>query len=101
MQALVANIGYHFPNIYEIRRRNIFDLATPDLSKDAQVYCVKGVEAPLLAYAEYRKLPNLEIRMKPEEIKVSKCVEIMTRKISFVKSTARGVVVRSSVATQN
>ena len=59
LQALVAKLGYHFPNPYEIRRSDILYLATPELSKDAQVYCAKYVEAPLLAYAEYHKLPNI------------------------------------------
>ena len=93
MQALVAKPGYHLPNSDEIRRGNVFDLATPDLSKYAQVYCAKDTEALLLAYAEYWKLPNLELRMKPEEVKVGDYIEIMTINISDVKATAHGVFV--------
>ena len=101
MQSFVAKLGYKFPTPYEIRCVNILDLANTDLSKYAQVYCEKYVEAPLLAYADYRKLPNIALRMKPEEVKVGDCVEIMTRNISDVKFTARGVVMQSSGATQN
>ena len=61
LQALVADLGYYFPNPYEIRSGAVFDLEIPDMSKDSQVYCAKDVEASLLAYAEYRKLPNLEL----------------------------------------
>ena len=76
MQSLVSKQGYNFPRPYGIRRGDVFDLATPELSKDAQVYCAKDVEVPLLAYAEYRKLPSLALQMKPEEVKVGNCVEI-------------------------
>ena len=88
-------------NPYEIRRGNVFDLSTTDLSKYAQVYFGKYAEAPLLAYAEYRKLPNLALRMTPKKVKVGNCVEIMTSKISDVKATARGFVVQSIGDFQN
>ena len=102
LQALVENLGNHFfPKPDEIKHVNVFDIETPELSKDAQVYCAKDVEAPLLAYAEYRKLLNLALRMKPEELKVGNCVEIMTSKISDVKATICGAVVQISGATQN
>ena len=39
--------------------------------------------------------------MKPEEVKVGNCVEIMMIKISNFKDTTRVVVVQSSGATQN
>ena len=39
--------------------------------------------------------------MKPEEVKVGNCVEIMMTKISNFKATTRVVVVQSSGATQN
>ena len=61
IESLVVKLGYHFPSPYEISRGNVFYLATPDVSKDAQGYCVKDVKAPLLAYAEYWKLPNLSL----------------------------------------
>ena len=89
------------PNPDEIRRGDVFDLVTPEMSKYTQVYCVKDVEAPLLDYTEYQKLPNLALRMKYEEVKVGDCVEIMTSKISDIKATACGVVVQSSRDTQN
>ena len=80
---------------------DIFDLTTPKLSKGAQLYCAKDVKAPLLAYAQYRKLPNVALRMKPEEVKLVDCVKKKTSNISDVKTTTRGVVVQSSGATQN
>ena len=89
------------PNPDEIRRGDVFDLVTPEMSKYTQVYCAKDVEAPLLDYTEYQKLPNLALRMKYEEVKVGDCVEIMTSKISDIKATACGVVVQSSGDTQN
>ena len=95
------NPGYYLPNPDEISRGDVFDLATPDLSKDAQIYCAKYVKAPLLAYAEYKKLPNLALQMKTEKVKVGDCVEIMMSNILEVKATARGVVVQSSGATKN
>ena len=100
MQALVAKLGYHLPNPDEIRRGNVLDIETPDLSKDAQIYYAKDVETTLIAYSEYRKLPNLVLQMKPKEVKVGDCVEIMTMKVSDFKATARGVVVHSSGATK-
>ena len=87
-------------NPYEIRRGNVFDLSTTNLSKYAQVYCGKYAEAPLLAYAEYRKLSNLALRMKLEELKVGDCVERITSNISDVKATVCGVLVQFSGATQ-
>ena len=39
--------------------------------------------------------------MRPEEVKVGNCVEIMMIKISNLKATTRVVVVQSSGATQN
>ena len=70
MQALVAKLGFHFPNLDEIRRSDVFNLSTTELSKYAQVYCAKYVEVPLLVFTDYWKLPNLALRMKPEEVKV-------------------------------
>ena len=43
-------------------RGDIFDLETPNMSKDAQVYCEKYVEASLIAYVNYQKLPNIELQ---------------------------------------
>ena len=50
---VVSKLVYHFPKPDKIRWGNVFYLATPDLSKYAQLYCVKYFNAPLLAYAEY------------------------------------------------
>ena len=101
LQALVEKLGYTLPKPDEIRRGDVFNLETPELSKYAQVYFAKDVEAPLLSYVEYWKLPNIALQMKPEELKVGDCVEIMTINISYVKATTRGVVVQRSGATQN
>ena len=60
-QALVSKLGYNLTNTDKIRRVGVFDLETLELSKYAQLYCAKYVEAPLLAYAEYRKLTNLAL----------------------------------------
>ena len=101
LQALVEKLGYILPKPDEIRRGDVFNLEAPELSKYAQVYFAKDVEAPLLSYVEYRKLPNLSLQMKPKELKVGDFVEIMTINISYVKAITRGVVVHSSGATQN
>ena len=71
MQALVANI---LPKPDEIICGDVFDLATPEMSKYAQVYYAKYFKAPLLAYIEYQKRPNLALRMKPKEVKLGDCV---------------------------
>ena len=72
LQALVAKLGYHLPKTDEIRRSSVFDIETPYLSKDTQVYCEKDVEEWLLAYADDQKRTNLALRIKTEEIKVGK-----------------------------
>ena len=72
LQALVAKVGYHLPMTDEIRRSSVFDIETPYLSKDTQVYCEKDVEEWLLAYADDQKRTNLALRIKTEEIKVGK-----------------------------
>ena len=66
LQALVANIGYNLTKPDEIMCGDVFDIETPEMSKDAQVYCAKDVKATLLAYSEYRKLHNLTLQMKSE-----------------------------------
>ena len=81
MQTPVVKLVYHLINPDEIRRGDVFGLETPYLSKGALVYFAKDIEAQLLAYAEYWKLPNHVLRMKPEEVKVGDCVEIMTSNI--------------------
>ena len=89
------------PKPDENRRGDVFNIATTEVSKYSKLYCAKDVEAPHLVYAEYWKLPNSALQMKPEELKVGECVEIMTSKISDVKATTPGVVVQSSGATKN
>ena len=88
-------------NPYEIRRGHVFNLATHELPKYVQVYFEKDVEAPLIAYVDYHKLLNLELLIKPEEVKVIHCVVVITSNISDFKAIACGVVVQSSGATQN
>ena len=82
-------------------RGDIFDLETPNMSKDAQVYCEKYVEASLIAYVDYQKLPNIELQTNTKKVKTGKLVEIMTSKISDVISTAHGVFFHSIGNTQN
>ena len=88
------------PNPDEIMRSDIFDLETPNMSKDAQVYCEKYVEASLIAYVDYQKLPNIELQTKTKKVKTGKLVEIMTSKISDVISTDHGVFFHSIGNTQ-